>query len=96
MIANERESLIVFLKVSCLPTVGVYCGNKSLKFNFKMARYTEEQRTKIVELYFSCNRSTIAVQISYKNISNDGSSPNKNCIKAMVIKFQRNRIKSSC
>ena len=53
-----------------------------------MARYTEEQRTKIVELYFSCNRSTIAVQISYKNISNYGSNPNKNCIKAMVIKLK--------
>ncbi|KAF2366556.1 Protein of unknown function DUF4817 [Trinorchestia longiramus] len=52
-----------------------------------MVRYTKE-RAKIVELYFSCNSSIIAVQRSYRNIFNDGRSPDKNCIKAMVSKFQ--------
>ncbi|KAF2360319.1 Protein of unknown function DUF4817 [Trinorchestia longiramus] len=53
-----------------------------------MVRYTKEQRAKIVELYFSCNNSIIAVQRSYRNIFNDGRSPDKNCIKAMVSKFK--------
>ena len=35
-----------------------------------MVRFTEEQRAKIVDLYFSCNSSIIAVQRSYRNICN--------------------------
>jgi len=46
--------------------------------------YTKEQQAKMVELYFSCNDSIIAVQRSYRNIFNDGRSPDKNCMKAMI------------
>lgn len=89
IITNDRVTPKVYLHVvSCLPIPSGYCGNESLKFTLKMVRYTAEQRAKIVEFYFSCNSSIIAVQRSYRNIYNDGRSPNKNCIKAMVSKFK--------
>ena len=91
IIANRSETIQVFLYViSCLQIPDIYRGNKSFKFIFKMVRYTKEQRAKIVELYFSCNGSIIAVQRSYRSIFNDGSSPDSNNIKAMVSKFRGN------
>ena len=92
IVANDRGTHKVFLHVlSCLQIPSVYCGNKSLKFTFKIVRSTKEQRAKFVELYFSCNGSIIAVQRSHRNIFNDGRSPDKNCIEAIDSKFKDTR-----
>ena len=91
IIANDRGTIQVFFYMSYpVYSYPIYRGNKSFKFTFKMVHYTKEQRTKIVEPYFSCNCSIIAVQRSYRSIFNDGSSPDKNSIKAMVSKFREN------
>ena len=63
IVAKDRGTLRVYLYVLFSShTPSLYCSDKNLKFTFNMARFTQEHRTKIVEVYFPCNNSIIAVQ----------------------------------
>ncbi|KAG0438928.1 hypothetical protein DMUE_2786 [Dictyocoela muelleri] len=62
IITNDKELSKFFTCRKMSIDTQYFRGNISFKFTLKMVRYTDEQRAKIVELYFSCNCSIIAVQ----------------------------------
>ena len=50
-------------------------------------RLTKEERVKH-ELHFQDNGSVVSVQINYRRLFGNETSPSKKCIKALVLKFK--------
>ena len=53
-----------------------------------MNRWTDQQRSQIVELFFVNNRSIVAAQRAYRQLNNFAKAPSEHVIRRCVVLFR--------